>query len=707
MEKHVRTSSRTLEKLPSPPQVLVSLLGAVTDSRIGLRDLAETIRRDTATTTRLLSIANSGYYPRSHGCSSVEDALKLLGMDTVKTLVVTAAIRQYFSQFDIGYDRLVQRFWLRSLIGAHIAHALGSLTRYHSPPEAYLTGLLTDAGQLYLLSENHESYAALLTQYGLDDQQLLDAEKKTLSTTHCEVGAAVLEQWQMDNFMSEAVRFHHEPTEKIRDGHHLVKIINLSSDLSQLCKPSEHTLEKAYQLFGLNESLTLEMRARIGRDVRGIAEQMGIRINADEESAAPDQARERLGETLEQITQLDSFRTQLSASAGKGVDALLAAISKTLLIGLGIDRPIVFLENRAQGTLEGFTLTGGQLRSEFNISLDLKESVVVQCLQQQKLLSSAAGAADADTLSLADRQLLRYCREATLLCLPFQSEGGQDEKGRGVLVTGASEALLAQHERKQTFFQALVDDMAPLLASLLRQDASGAPDVTTSGYTTSQIRETLHEVSNPLSIINNYLDMLRLKLQDDNEAQDDITVLREEIDRVGNLLMRLRYPTEKGSEQDTDINNLIRDLTTVIDRSMCQARGIKVELTLDPTMPAQQLDAAALKQILTNLLKNAIEALPEGGELRVGSRARINSNGRNYREISIQDNGPGIPDATLDTLFRSAHSNKGQSHSGLGLKIVKQLVDKMDGQIQCSTDSAGTRFSILLPVRSGEPRDKP
>jgi len=705
LEEQVHTSTRSLEKLPSPPQVLVSLLNAVSDSRIGLRDLAETIRRDTATTTRLLSIANSGYYQRSQSCDSVEDALKLLGMDTVKTLVVTAAIRQYFSQFDTGYERLVQRFWLRSLIAAHIAHALGSLTRYHSPPEAYLTALLADTGQLYLLSEHPESYAALWTRAGNDDQQLLESEKKTLNTTHCDVGAAILDRWHMDNFMSEAVRYHHEPTEQISNGHHLVKIINLSSDLSQLCEPSEQTLERAYQLFGLNESLTLEMRARIGKDVRGIAHQMGIQINADEEQDAqegPDQAREHLGETLEQITRLDQLRTQLSASASQGTEAQVATIGKTLLIGLGIDRPILFLENKSQGTLEGFTITGSALRSEFNISLDLEQSVVVQCLKQQKLQSSMTESVDTSTLSLADRQLLRYCRQTALLCLPFQSQ-----QSRGVLVAGASSTLLQQHERKRTFFQALVDDMAPLLVSQLRQGGPGLPEATPIRYTESQIRETLHEVSNPLSIINNYLDMLRMKLQDDNEAQKDISVLREEIDRVGSLLMRLRSPAETGSEQAADINNLIRDLTAVIDRSMCQTRGITLVLALDPAMPELQLDAAALKQVLTNLLKNAIEALPKGGKLQVGSRARVNNNGRNFREISIQDNGPGLPDDTLERLFKSANSEKGPPHDGLGLKIVKQLVDKMGGQIQCSTDSSGTRFSILLPVRSEESQDKP
>lgn len=700
VENRTLTTSRTTGKLPSPPQVLVSLLDAVSDRDIGLRDLADVISRDTATTTRLLHIANTGYYQRGQRCESIGDALKLLGMDSVKTLVVTAAIRQYFSHLDAKHDQLMQRFWLRSLIAAHTAHSLASLTRYHSPAEAYLAALMMDTGQLYLLGENHNGYASLMARHGDDDHQLVESEKETLDTTHCDIGAALLEQWQLDNFMSDAVRYHHESAEQVRHGHHLVKIINLSSDLSLLCKPSSQTLEKANQLFGLNESLTLEMRARIGKDVRVIADQLGIQTGADEDAKAVKQAREQLGESLNRITQLSALREQLSASAAAGPEALQASIARTLHMSLGVGRHIFFIENTTDGTLEGFSRGEGvdtSLQSDFAISPDMEQSLVVRCLKQQKMLNSSDAA---DPLPLVDRQLLRYCRQPLLIALPFACD-----QGRGVLVAGADETMLQQHARKQSLFRPLLDEIAPLFTGLLQQrETNGTDTATTPRYTEAQIRETLHEVSNPLSIINNYLDMLRLKLQEEHEAQEDIVVLREEIDRVGHLLMRLRSPAEPGEEQDTNVNELIRELASVLDRSMCRTHNIHLELSLDPEMPKQKIDAPALKQILTNLLKNAIEAMPQGGELNVGSRARFNCNGRKHHEISIQDNGPGIPEETLATLFSSARSQKGPSHGGLGLKIVKQLVDKMDAQIQCSSDSSGTRFSILLPARHEAPR---
>lgn len=694
VENRTLTTSRTTGKMPSPPQVLVGLLDAVSDRDIGLRDLADVISRDTATATRLLHIANTGYYQRGQRCESIGDALKLLGMDSVKTLVVTAAIRQYFSHLDAEHDQLMQRFWLRSLIAAHAAHSLASLTRYHSPAEAYLAALMMDTGQLYLLGENHNAYAALLTRHGDDDHQLVESEKETLDTTHCDVGAALLEQWQLDNFMSDAVRYHHESAEQVRHGHHLVKIINLSSDLSLLSKPSSQTLEKAHQLFGLNESLTLEMRARIGKDVRVIADQLGIQTGANGDANVLKQAREQLGESLNRITQLTALREQLSASAAAGPEALQASIARTLHMSLGVGRHIFFIENITDGTLEGFSRDEGRaapLQSDFAISPTMEQSLVVRCLNQQKMLSSNDAT---DPLPLVDRQLLRHCRQPLLIAMPFACD-----QGRGVLVAGADEAMLQQHTRKQSLFGPLLGEIAPLFTGLVRERGNDTDTASASPYTEAQIRETLHEVSNPLSIINNYLDMLRLKLQEEHEAQEDIAVLREEINRVGHLLMRLRSPAEPGEEHDTDVNELIRELASVLDRSMCRTNSIHLELSLDPEMPKQKLDAPALKQILTNLLKNAIEAMPQGGKLNVSSRARFNCNGRNHHEISIQDNGPGIPEETLDTLFNSARSRKGPSHGGLGLKIVKQLVDKMDAQIQCSSDSSGTRFSILLPAR--------
>ncbi|MCD6526938.1 MAG: ATP-binding protein, partial [Desulfuromonas sp.] len=127
-----------------------------------------------------------------------------------------------------------------------------------------------------------------------------------------------------------------------------------------------------------------------------------------------------------------------------------------------------------------------------------------------------------------------------------------------------------------------------------------------------------------------------------------------------------------------------------------QARQQELHLDLAPELQPITSYAGSLKQILINLLKNASEALPPQGSVWVSTRGQVYKNNRQYVEIEIRDDGPGIDGEILRQLFQPVTSTK-KGHSGLGLTIVKNLVDQLQGEISCSSSNAGTRFQILLP----------
>ena len=148
------------------------------------------------------------------------------------------------------------------------------------------------------------------------------------------------------------------------------------------------------------------------------------------------------------------------------------------------------------------------------------------------------------------------------------------------------------------------------------------------------------------------------------------------------------------------MNALIQDLLSIFRVSLFSTRAIQDELNLDDSVPLLLSNRNSLKQILTNLIKNAAEAMPEGGSIRIGTCGKVNVNGKVFIELIVADNGPGMPGHVIQGLFSPVASTKGKEHSGLGLTIVKKLVTDLGGTISCSSiQNKGTEFRILLPQK--------
>ena len=231
-----------------------------------------------------------------------------------------------------------------------------------------------------------------------------------------------------------------------------------------------------------------------------------------------------------------------------------------------------------------------------------------------------------------------------------------------------------------------------------------------------EIRKLVHEANNPLGVIRNYLQILSHKLADsqDTKIQGQLEILMEEVERVGNIVLRIREVPQQISAENHNvmINELINRLLSIFKESLFLKAGIVTKINLDMSIPKIKCNANSLKQILTNLLKNVVEAMPEGGEINISTRDQVNYNGKQFIELNISDNGPGIPEKVLANLFNPVKSTKSGEHSGLGLSIIKNLVNDLGGTIRGSNrysgllssgsdrqQISGAEFIILLPRR--------
>ena len=213
-------------------------------------------------------------------------------------------------------------------------------------------------------------------------------------------------------------------------------------------------------------------------------------------------------------------------------------------------------------------------------------------------------------------------------------------------------------------------------------------------------RKIIHEVNNPLTIINNYLEILSQDMQQDSENRQHLETIKSEVDRVGEILLQLKDEQVRHIDDHprVDVNRLITKLIGIFQPTFYKRNRIRSVVELDDALPEINTDQNRLRQIITNLVRNAVEALDENGVVSISTRPLVIVNKQRFIEVSVADNGPGIADEMLTQLFAPVNSAKGGHHSGLGLTIVNKLVSELQGQISYTTSAAGgAQFNLLLP----------
>lgn len=283
---------------------------------------------------------------------------------------------------------------------------------------------------------------------------------------------------------------------------------------------------------------------------------------------------------------------------------------------------------------------------------------------------------------IVERQLLGWLGQSHLICLPL---------GSGVLVLATSQPQLLERE---VLLNALMD-----LASDLYERELPTPTIEVD-QVEHKAREITHEVNNPLAIMQNYLRTLAIKLGAESPVQMEIDALSHELRRISGIVQKY---ARIGSPQTLEyrvanLNRLVDGLVVLIQAG---APDIHFEMRLDPGIPEVELAEDGIKQVVLNILKNAVEALSDhaSGKILISTEGAVNVDGNPCLEVVVTDNGPGMSQEQRLELFSDNTSSKGEGR-GLGLGIARQLLDEMSGSISCRANgvAGGSSFQILLPV---------
>lgn len=218
-----------------------------------------------------------------------------------------------------------------------------------------------------------------------------------------------------------------------------------------------------------------------------------------------------------------------------------------------------------------------------------------------------------------------------------------------------------------------------------------------------------HEVKNPLGGIRGAAQLLARQAADE-PAREYLDLIVREVDRIAALVDRLKdlAAPESGRRASVDVNRVLHEMS----RLQSLTGEAKVDLDLDPSLPAVDGDPDALQRLFLNLVRNALEAATS----RVKISTRVET-GRRFRDrdgglhalvrVCVEDDGPGVPRELRGRLFQPFFTTKAKG-TGLGLAVAQRITHDHDGTIACEDAPCGARFVVQLPAgKLGSGKEEP
>ncbi|HHT9135802.1 MAG TPA: two-component system sensor histidine kinase NtrB [Candidatus Wunengus sp. YC60] len=213
--------------------------------------------------------------------------------------------------------------------------------------------------------------------------------------------------------------------------------------------------------------------------------------------------------------------------------------------------------------------------------------------------------------------------------------------------------------------------------------------------------ELAHEIKNPLNAMHiqmvllerEILDIPKISGKSKKELLNTVSVVQKELVRLSGFVEECLHFSKTGelNESYVDIYEILNEIVSLL-MPQAQLNGIEVELEVQSVLPRIKVDRDKIKQAILNIMINGVEAMPDGGKLRVSAK-------RNENEIlvSCQDTGTGIPDEIKDKIFDLFYTTK-DGGTGIGLSFAQNIVQAHGGMIRLEQSSQGSTFVIAIPI---------
>lgn len=251
---------KEVNDLPPLPTVATRIFHMLRDPRVTAKTISDQISMDQGLTAKVLQLANSAFYSYARRVSTISEAVVILGMNTIRNLVLTASVQPTLMREVEGYFLERGALWEHSIATAIGANLLARKVDASLADNAFVAGLLHDMGKLVLNLHMKETYAQVLATVNQEQVPFMVAEEAILGFNHAQVGGRVAEHWNLPLDLTEAIEFHHHPLQAVKHAR-LAGIIHITDTVAMmmgfglggdgLMYPMEG---KVFEMFGLDQA---------------------------------------------------------------------------------------------------------------------------------------------------------------------------------------------------------------------------------------------------------------------------------------------------------------------------------------------------------------------------------------------------------------------------------------------------------------------
>ncbi len=231
MNKELEKITMMAGDLPTIPVVATKVMQLIESENATAEELSRIVAGDPAVAARVLKISNSAFYGCQRKIQSLQTAIMMLGFNTLRSLVITASVKQVYQP----YGLVEKMLWEHSFGAALAARTIAGSTKTANEEECFLSGLFHDIGKIIMNYLDRDKFQVVMERCYNEGVSFSESEKKDYQYGHEDVGACVIRKWNFPDILANSVLFHHSLAFGDADDPHLVNLTAVISLADKFC----------------------------------------------------------------------------------------------------------------------------------------------------------------------------------------------------------------------------------------------------------------------------------------------------------------------------------------------------------------------------------------------------------------------------------------------------------------------------------------